>query len=269
MPDLSEVEAAMVDIIVATLYPRGPGQDSTLGQPCRVYRGWPTPTSLNTDLVAGVVNITVAPDKDIGRTTTRFDLRWTTTPADQTLSASVTGTAVTITGTPTVGQSVGILADQHAYVYQVRPGDSSAGIAANLAAMIRSTRFVHLSNNRLEVPNAFQLIARTVTAGKAFREARRQERDLRVMAWCPGPESRDRAATVVDHAFAATPFLITPGEIRSRIVYKGTSVYDQALNSHLYPRNLIYTVEYPTILVDDLPAMLFGDLGLNVIRVVA
>lgn len=269
MPDLSDIEARMVDTIVAALYPQGTDQESLLGVPCRVYRGWPMPTSLNGDLATGIVNITVAPDIDTGRTTTRFSLDWAVHHASQALYATVHETTVSLSGEPSVDQSVGILVDGLTHIYRVREGDSIAVIAANLAAMIRSGRAVHLMGSTLSIPGAVQLVARVATGGTAFREARRQERDLRVMAWCPGPEARDQAASAIDSAFAATSFLITSGDIHSRITYKGTSVYDQAQNSQLYRRDLVYTVEYPTILSDDLPAMLFGDLGFNMNRVTA
>lgn len=263
MPDLADIEAAMVTVITATLYPAGTGQASLFGVPCRIYRGWPTPTTLNSDLVSGVVNVTVAPDPDIGRTTTRFALHWTKQASDRTLFATVRADKVSIVGKPAVGQSIGILVDGHAFTYQVRGADSIGGVAANLAAMIRSSRVVHLVGNDLIIPGAVQLVARTVTNGKAFREARRQERDIRAMAWCPGADLRDQIVGSLDHAFARVPFLLMADDIQARITYKGTSIYDQAQNSQLYRRDLIYTVEYPTILSDDVPAMLFGDLGFN------
>ncbi len=176
---------------------------------------------------------------------------------------------VSISGRPAVGQSVGVLVDGHAHIYQVRDFDTIGGIAANLAAMIRSNRVVHLSGNDLIIPGAVQLVARAVTNGKTFTEARRQERELRSVVWCPGPDLRDWIAGSIDHAFAGMPFLTTGDNVQARITYKGTSIYDQAQNSQLYRRDLIYTVEYPTILTDDVPAMLFGDLGYNILRLSA
>lgn len=269
MPDLADIEAAMVNVITATLYPQGTSQESLLGVPCRIYRGWPTPATLNGDLTSGVVNVTVAPDPDIGRTTTRFALSWTRHASEQALFAQVRDDKISVSGRPAVGQIIGVLVDGHAHIYQVRELDTIGGIAANLAAMIRSSRVVHLSGNDLIIPGVVQLVARTVTNGRTFREARRQERELRAVAWCPGPDLRDRIAGSIDHAFAGTPFLTIADDVQARITYKGTSIYDQAQNSQLYRRDLIYTAEYPTILIDDVPAMLFGDLGYNILRLTA
>src|SRR5258708_6347692 len=61
MADLSDVENAIVSKISDALYPLGISQPSTVGVTCRVYRGWPTSAALNSDLTAGVVNVTVLP----------------------------------------------------------------------------------------------------------------------------------------------------------------------------------------------------------------
>lgn len=269
MPDLSDVEKEISRIIVSSLYPSGVDSESILGVACRVYRGWPTPSGLNSDLISGVVNVTVSPDTDIGRTTTRFALNWNSAAADRQMLTRVVDNVVTIEGTPTIDHSVGLLVDGQTFVYQVRDGDSIGVVAANLAAMVRSTRVVHLTANSFVIPGAVQLIARVVTGGVAYSEVRRQERDIRIIAWCPTPEARDRVASVIDHAFARTSFLTLDNAIRARITYKGTSVYDQAQNSQLFRRDLIYTAEYPTILSDNLPAMLFGDLAQNSARFTA
>jgi hypothetical protein len=47
------------------------------------------------------------------------------------------------------------------------------------------------------------------------------------------------------------------------MLYAGTTVFDQSQNARLYRRDLLYSVEYPTIISDTQPSMLFGDLVLN------
>ena len=269
MPDLSDVEAAMARIVTTVLYPNGLSEASVIGAVCRVYRGWPSPTTLNTDLANGTVNVTVAPDSDVGNTTTRFALEWAVPGEPPTLVADAEDTSVTLSGIGGAGQSIGVLVDSATYIYRVQDGDTPAIVAAVLAAMIRSTRPAHLQGASISVPGAYRVIARVVRDGRGFKEVRRQQRDLRVISWCPSPELRDRVSTLVDHAFAARDFLEFPDEITARLTYRGTSVYDQAQNSQLFRRDLIYTVEYPTILEDQIPAMLFGDLALNTARFIA
>ena len=269
MPDLADVEDEFVRLIVTTLYPNGTDAASILGTPSRVYRGWPSPSGLNADLLSGVVNVTVSPDTDPGTTTTRYALEWTAPRNAPTLTAMVEGRTVSIAGTATSDHVFGVLVDDTTYVYQVRHGDTPAITAANVAAMIRSTRPVHLSGATFTIPEATRLIARVVTIGTGFREVRRQTRDLRIIAWCPSPHARDRSVSAIDQALARLAFLTLADDVKVRITYKGTSVYDQAQNSHLYRRDLIYAAEYPTILSDQLPAMLFGDLALNAARFTA
>jgi hypothetical protein len=48
-----------------------------------------------------------------------------------------------------------------------------------------------------------------------------------------------------------------------KLTYAGTRVFDQSQDALLYRRDLLYQVEYPTIINASQPAMLFGDLLLN------
>ena len=45
---------------------------------------------------------------------------------------------------------------------------------------------------------------------------------------------------------------------RPEIIYHNTAGYDQSQNALLYRRDLIYTVEYPTVTTAQQPSMLFG-----------
>jgi hypothetical protein len=263
MADLADVEVAIVSTIVTAVYPAGTESDSVIGANCRVYRGWPNPTALNNDLLSGVVNVSVAPDTDIGRTTTRFALSWSTPGQSEDLAWSVVGETVALTGEPTPGQVTGLLVDGQTFVHPVRDGDTVEMIAANLAAMIRSSRVATLDGNTISILGAHSVVARVVTPGVTHTEVRRQERDTRVACWCASPSVRDAIGREIDAALARLPFLALSDATAARVIYKGTTVYDQAQNSLLYRRDLVYTVEYPTTSAEQLPAMLFGTLGLN------
>jgi hypothetical protein len=49
----------------------------------------------------------------------------------------------------------------------------------------------------------------------------------------------------------------------ARLIFAGTTVFDQSQNAILYRRDLIYSVEYATTTADQQPSMLFGSLDLN------
>lgn len=263
MADLSQVEDRLVTLITSAIYPNGTDADSILGTGCRIYRGWPASAALNADLQSGLVNVTVAPDTDQGRATTRYRLDWVGSQSPATLAATVAGDSVMFSGTATARHAVGLLIDGRPFAYPVRDTDDPGVVAASLAAMIRTVRVAHLNGTMITVPGATTLIARIVTSGTSFREARRQERDLRVICWCPSPSTRDATATAIDQTLVRHDFLDLADESHARLQYRGTAVYDQAQNALLYRRDLIYTTEYPTIIADTLPAMLFGHLKLN------
>ncbi len=263
MADLSDVEDAITALVTDALYPDGVGSPSVLNTPCRIYRGWPNAAALNTDLAAGLVNVTVSPDTDPGKTTTRFNLSWHDTPAAPTLRAVVAGNTAQFAGTVEVGQLVGVKVDGKPYVYVPAAGDSPDLVAASLATAIRQVRPATSAGSVLTIPGSQSLLARVVMSGTNFTEIRRQQRDIRVIAWCPDPVTRDNAIRVVDTHLARHAFLSLPDASTARLLYKGTAVYDQAQNALLYRRDVLCTAEYPTIITDALPAMLFGTLHLN------
>ena len=134
MADESDVETALVTLCSAALYPSGVNSPSVPGPDCRIYRGWPNSAALDADLTAGRINVTVFPVPRHARTTTRYTQIWSGTPAQPTLTASVSGTSVTFGGTADLGQVAGLLADGQSYAYRTQTGDNPALVAANLAS---------------------------------------------------------------------------------------------------------------------------------------
>lgn len=61
MADVSEVADALVQIISGAVYPSGLGQPSVGDCPIIVYQGWPNPQTLDVDMAAGKVHISVYP----------------------------------------------------------------------------------------------------------------------------------------------------------------------------------------------------------------
>jgi hypothetical protein len=263
MADLSEVEQAIADSVTSSLYPEGSTQASVVGVLCRVYRGWPNAATLNSDLSSGVVNVTIAPDNESGRTTTRYLPGWTYIPAQPGTTATASGSTVTIGGTPAVGDVVGALVDGSAYAYRIQSGDGIDLIAANLALLIQAKQVVSVQGSTITIPGAFSVIARAVCDCSSSFESRRQEKDLRVVCWCPSPTTRDAVAGAIDAAVDQNAFLALADGTSARITYRNTSSYDQAQNALLYRRDLLYTAEYPTVTILELPSMIFGAAAIN------
>ena len=262
MADQSDVETALVRVIAGTIYPDGSDGDSTIGTPpalCRIYRGWPTAAALQADLAAGIVNVSVFPS-GAPRDTTRYPARWTvTTDSRPTLTVVVRRNIVTFTGTPAAGQMAGIAVDGTSFVYLVQAGDTTALIAAALAAQITAAGyFVQNANAILVVPGAASLLARVEQAQSAFRETRRQIQSFRISCWCPDPLLRDETASRIDTTLADKSFLTLADGTSARLTLEGGATIDQMEAAHLYRRDLIYAADYATILTALQPAMVFG-----------
>lgn len=262
MADQSDVEEAFVSAVAAALYPGGPRLPSVVGAPpavCRIYRGWPAPAALSSDLVSGIVNVTVFPNGP-PRNTTRYPARWTvTTHNPPSLAAIVRHNIATFTGTPAAGQMVGVAVNGQTFVYVAQAGDTAALIAAALAAQITAAGFfVQYPNAILAVPGAVSFLARVEQEQSAFRETRRQSQTFRITCWCPDPRSRDQTATAIDSALADTTFLTLADGTSARITLEGGSTTDQSENAGLYRRDLLYAADYATIVTADQPAMVFG-----------
>jgi hypothetical protein len=258
MADISDVEEALSAALTSVLYPGGASQSSIVGALCRVYRGWPNAPTLNTDLAAGVVNITVVTDNDSGKTTTRFLPEWRTTSVLPGATASTNGRTIAISGSPAVGDVVGLLIDGLSYSYRVSEGDSADQVAANLRLAVQSTRIASVQARNITVPGAANISVRVVCDNRSSSESRRQEKDVRVVCWCPDPLIRDSVAAAIDYALDQIAFLPLPDSTHARVVYKNTESYDQAQNALLYRRDLIYMIEYPTVTILQQPSMIFG-----------
>ena len=269
MADQSDVENALVALAMAALYPNGTTAASVPGVDCRIYRGWPNAASLDADLRAGVVNITVFPAQGGGRVTTRYQQQWAATPALPSLTANVSRNCVSFGGSADLGQLAGILVDGRTYAYRTQLGDTPAGVAANLAAQARADQIVQLSAATLTIPSASRLVARVVADAVSRKEARRQIQTFRITCWCPTPATRDAAAVAVDQLLADTAFIDLPDGTQGRLIYAGTTVFDQSQDALLYRRDLLYSIEYPTTVSLAQPAMLFGDIGINAVTVPA
>jgi hypothetical protein len=269
MADQSDVENALVALAANALYPNGSGASSLPGPDCRIYRGWPNSAALNSDLAAGVINVTVFPQGEPGHNTTRYSQQWLGSPAQPTFTASVSGSSVTIGGTAGLGQLVGILVNNISYVYAALAGDTPETVAANLATAARADWIVNLSGATLTVAGAASILARVVADASVMQEVRRQDQGFRITCWCPTPATRDASASAIDLLLVSFQFIDLADGSLGRLRYRGTLVFDQSQDALLYRRDLLYDVEYPTTVTALQPAMLFGDFVLNATSITA
>ena len=269
MADQADVETALVGLVAGAWYLNGSNAASVSGPDCRIYRGWPNAAALDADLRAGKVNATVYPAAGAGRVSTRYVQEWVGSPMAPQLTAQVAGVSVTFGGLVAPGQVAGLAIDGVTYAYRVQASDSPALVAANLAVLVRADRLVLVSGSTITMPGAGEVLVRVVADAPAQQEVRRQTQVFRVTCWCPTPQTRDAAAGAIDLAMAPLTFLDLADGSQGRVIYAGTTVFDQSQDALLYRRDLLYSVEYATVLTATQPAMLFGELGVNAAQVVA
>ena len=259
MADQSDVETVLATLITSVIYPFGTAAPSTLGGLVKIYRGWPNQTTLNGDLAAGTINVTIYPNPAHHQNTTRY----IDPPAAESLVlpaliASVSGQSVTFSGSADLGQLAGVVVDNSAFVHRTAMGDTPQLVAAILASYIRTHRIVQVTGASLTVPGAGSLIARVVADQLSLTETRRQVQGFRLSCWCPTPALRDQTAILIDQALSTQTFLTLTDSSQARLREVDTLVFDQSQNANLYRRDLLVAVEYPTTIATTLPAVIFG-----------
>lgn len=262
MPDQADVEQGLAAFIAGVLYPEGAGSVSAVGTTCRVYRGWPLTAPLEADLVAGVAHLTVQPVKDTTKLTTRFSTEWQGAAPACALLTEVAGERVRFSGSADVGVIAGVRVDGRGYAWRVQAHSTPGVVAAVLGELVRVDRPAVLTGSVLEFPDAFDVVARAVSDGKGGQELRRQEGEFRVTAWCSTPESRDQLAAFVDLSLSGVTFLDVGGW-GCRIQAAGGQSSDDGAAVRAWRRDLLYRIEYPTVLNSNLPSMLFGSGTVN------
>jgi hypothetical protein len=228
-----------------------------------VYRGWPNQATLNSDLGAGIINVTIIPDNQSGKTTTRYLPEWRYHSVSPSLTARVVGQMIIISGTAVVGNVIGALVDGLAYVYRVSAGDTPDLVAASLCAVMQADLVANAQGPSINLPGGIAISVRVVCDSNAYYEGRRQEKDVRVICWCPSPPVRDALSAAIDLSIAQSSFLPLQDGTLARIKYQNTTTSDQSQNALLYRRDLIYCIEYPTVTAISLPTMLFGAAAIN------
>lgn len=260
MADQSDVEATLANLVTSILYPQGTNVASVLGSVCRIFRGWPNPAALDADLAASRITVTISPDPGKFRPTTRYiDPPQALASVSPTLTMTVSGQSVTLSGSPDPGQLAGVLIDNVAYVHRTVKGDTIALVTAILGSYVNRRRIALVSGNTLMVPGAGSLIARVTADQSVLNETRRQAQGMRIACWCPNPASRDTVAGLLDAALSQMNFIVLPDTSSARLQFSGTTTFDQSQNANLFRRDLLFIVEYATTITQTLPSLFAGD----------
>ena len=263
MADLCDVESALVDAVLAALYPNGPSERSAVGVAVKVFRGVPDSGMLTGMSGAAPALVSVAAVSGGTRNTTRWGVQSYESLGLPGITATDMGNSATYAGVALEGDLAGLLVEQQAFVYAAQKGDAASLVAAVLADAVRSFTICWLSGARVTVPAAGSVVARTAAAARCLEEYSRQEQDFAVGVWASSPQLRDAVCSCIGPPLAACAFLPLRDGTGGRLRYSATKLSDRDQASSVYRRELIYSVEYGTTWAVSRPAMLFGDACVN------
>lgn len=241
MADQSQVSAALVALVAGRLYPNGTGAPSIVGAPVIVYAGWPRPGSLEADLPAGKVHVSVWATDSV-RSEIRPPVWREQSIQPPTMAGIASGQSVAIAGTATPGHSVALLVDGQPYVVPTPAGSTPATVAAALAALIAADQPAAAAGAVLTIPQARSIKARTVSTGTAARTVLRETRTYQVTAWAGDSRLRDAVGAAVHVALAATARLALPDSTIGTVSVLSSRNDDDLTRQAIYRRDVMASV---------------------------
>jgi hypothetical protein len=268
--DQSDVEQALVNLITTILYPTPPTQLSVspvINATCRIFRGWPVKSSLDADLAAGVANISVISRPGTARPATRYvgtPVTTVSTPSP-TLTVAVAGNVVTWGGTGGALQITGVQVGtgpnaSTGYAMRLLASDTPTTVAARFAAGIPGAS---ISGSAVTIPTNLPVKALVEADVITSTEERRQDEEFQITISVATPALRDVIGSVLDLAFAQTPWLTVAEALgtqsSNRMTFKSHSLSDRPENADLFVRMIFMSVNYAKTLVVGTPLAMFID----------
>ena len=243
MADLTDVQSALVAEIAQALYPNGTAQSSAVSAACKVYPGWPVSASLDTDMAAGAVNISVF-GTQMARAVTQMPAVWQTVGITATqLLATVAGLTITLSGTITTPQAVTVLQGSQAWSYAVQATDSLPSICTGLAALIPGATS---NGSTLTLASGPAPVVRFAQPATVLQEVGRQKQIFQVSVWAPNPALRAAVASLIDPQIRVNYRLTMPDGSAAEVRFVGSADDDSLDKRVTFVRHLRYEVEFAT-----------------------
>lgn len=265
MADSRDVENALVSMISAILMPSGYkmglAETSLLGPVVRLYRGWPVRKQLDDDLAAMGSHVTIFPRAE-EQNLTRYDREWQVlVPAVHGITAAITGLVVTFGGS--VGTAnVGLIVDGVGYIVSPTLSDTLTTLATAFAGLIPGATSAGPS---VTLANASQILIRVGGFATMVRELKRQLRNYQIIFWTPTPDLRDVLAGPVDVALAEPQWVTLPDFTTGRLRYHNSWIDDELQKAGVFRRDLVYSVEYPTVQTMLAPEVIIAQADLSML----
>lgn len=246
MADLSDVTAAIATIVSNAIYPNGTSSPSVSGGPVRIAEGWPIPAQLDADLKVGTAQITIFPMAGNQSATyqplNRYDI---ISQNAHGMTATVSNTQVTLSGTPSQNEYCTIIVDGTPYS---RSDVTAAAILSELLSdILPKYPSASITGQTLTIPGSHIITARIGTTGVIGWTVHRQRVAIMVTVWASTPAVRTVLAAAADIALKQNNHLAMPDTTPAELCYERTNVVDNWETLTLYRRDLIYCAEYNTL----------------------
>jgi len=247
MATIRDVENAIQEIVREAIYPNGMSNPPIILNEVRIGNGWPVATQLDQDLLAGNAQITVFPVGMTDKNVTRFTQIWQESYRNlATLFINVVDNQITIDGFVTTPQAVLITLNGIDYGYEVLPTDTLNIIAANIAALIPGATSIA---NVITISGViYSLRGVPVVTGSLALEYKRQIKLFYVCVFAPDYDSREILGDAVEEKLGANIYLHFADQTSAPIFYKGIEEIDANEKNIAYQRNIVWTVEYPSMI---------------------
>lgn len=259
MADLSDVTAYLAGVAAAAVYPGGISQPSVAAMDVRIFEGWPTAEKLDRD-VAGLNDdgsarangpasqVSIFPMPGTGNQVFQIqDHTYVLVPVSLGMAVTVVGNVISVAGQPNAGEFLTLVCDGS--IVLSRSGASTAALLAAIAADAVAAGYAATSNaTSLTVPVVHDLVVRQGGRALMGRVTNRQSQLVMISVWAPNRIARNALAAAIDVLVKATTRVSLPDTSQAIVRYNRTNQSDEMQSVTVYRRDLIYEVEYATLL---------------------
>lgn len=251
MADLSDVMDALQQIALQAVFPNGTSQPSLIpSKPPQVAQGWPLAKDIDAMMAAGrsIVSIYAVPSSssDVAQPFNLTDVVYVA-PVHG-LTATVSGSSVTFTGSPAAGEYVSAIVGGAGYSYLTQTGDTASSAATGLASAMQADFPGTVANGAtVQIATNQDVAVRIGAPATMARRLHRQRIQFRICVWSPNPADRSALARAIDVALKRNITILLEDGTQAIVVFQGTNLDDKFENEGAYRRDLIFNVTYDTL----------------------
>lgn len=250
MADISDVLDAIATIVSAACYPNGTTKPSVTGNTITIGQGWPLPTDLDTAFKSDPPQsfVSIYPTAGAsGAEQVTADPVVIVAPVHG-MSASITDSTATITGSPNVGEYLTLVVNNtKTYSYAAVAGDTLTTVCSQVATLA-AVDFPGTSATGGVITVAAPYIEVRIGAPGTMGEIiHRQKQLIMVSVWAPNPTDRTTISAAVDLALKNNLRITLPDTSAAILTFNTTYFIDDGENAGEYRRDMTYAADFLTI----------------------